>query len=242
MHGINKRKSTAGSRSAVYRAEGIGEMRELGEVNVMTHLYISAGDLPAAKLAADARLYAGGGWLSLAREAMDIIGNSEIAAIHEDAGSLRIELVLSTSDQRSALREIEQRSLQVCEICGDPGELLRGDEKWPASRLAPHSLQTSHEYQNQPRKDYQGECCAMTRKITLNLDLNENDLDALQAVLSSPATVAKAIAPSDPREQIRIVDVLAEMAGGVAKVLCHAMADVIDEQAATLEQGHGRSM
>jgi hypothetical protein len=89
----------------------------------MTHLYISAGDLLAAKLAADARLYAGGGWLSLVREAMNVIGNSEIAAIREDAGSLRIELVLSTSDQRSALREIEQRSLQVCEICGDPGEL-----------------------------------------------------------------------------------------------------------------------
>lgn len=82
----------------------------------------------------------------------------------------------------------------------------------------------------------------MTRKITLNLDLNENDLDALQAVLSSPAAVAKAIAPSDPREQIRIVDVLAEMAGGVAKALGHAMADVIDQQVATREQGHGRSM
>jgi len=82
----------------------------------------------------------------------------------------------------------------------------------------------------------------MTRKITLNLDLNENDLDALQAVLSSPAAVAKAIAPSDPREQIRIVDVLAEMAGGVAKALGHAMADVIDQQVATQEQGHGRSM
>ena len=82
----------------------------------------------------------------------------------------------------------------------------------------------------------------MTRKITLNLDLNENDLDALQALLSSPAAVAKAIAPSDPREQIRIIDVLAEMAGGVTKALGHAMADVIDQQAATLEQGHGRSM
>jgi hypothetical protein len=82
----------------------------------------------------------------------------------------------------------------------------------------------------------------MTRKITLNLDLNENDLDALQALLSSPAAVAKAIAPSDPREQIRIIDVLAEMAGGVAKALGHVMADVIDQQAATLEQGHGRSM
>ncbi|HBO1819676.1 hypothetical protein N5I19_04590 [Pseudomonas chengduensis] len=82
----------------------------------------------------------------------------------------------------------------------------------------------------------------MTRKITLNLDLNENDLDALQAVLSRPAAVAKAIAPSDPREQVRIVDVLAEMAGGVAKALGHAMADVIDQQAAALDQGHDRSM
>jgi hypothetical protein len=82
----------------------------------------------------------------------------------------------------------------------------------------------------------------MTRKITLNLDLNENDLDALQAVLSSPAAVAKAIAPSDPREQIRIVDVLAEMAGGVAEALAHAMADFIDTQTTTSEERRGRSM
>ncbi|MFN9528351.1 MAG: hypothetical protein ACK561_06700 [Pseudomonadaceae bacterium] len=61
----------------------------------------------------------------------------------------------------------------------------------------------------------------MTRKITLNLDLNENDLDALQAVLCSPAAIAKAIAPSDPREQIRIIDVLTEMAGGLAKACGH---------------------
>ncbi len=59
----------------------------------------------------------------------------------------------------------------------------------------------------------------MTRRITLNLDLNENDLDALQAVLSNPASVAKAIAPSDPREQIRIVDVLAEMAEALPRRL-----------------------
>lgn len=69
----------------------------------------------------------------------------------------------------------------------------------------------------------------MTRRITLNLDLNENDLEALMAVLASPAAVAKAVAPSDPREQIRIVDVLAEMAGGVAEALGHAMADAIDK-------------
>jgi hypothetical protein len=79
----------------------------------MTHLYISAGDLPAAELAADARLYAGGGWMSLVREAMDIIGNSEIAAIREDAGRLRIELVLSTPDSahcRSARSAVIQAS------------------------------------------------------------------------------------------------------------------------------------
>lgn len=70
----------------------------------MTHLYISTGDLPEAKQAADVRLYVGGGWLSLVREAMDIIGNSEIAAIREDAGRLRIELILArpTSAPRCA--------------------------------------------------------------------------------------------------------------------------------------------
>lgn len=110
----------------------------------MTHLYISAGNLPAAKLAADARLYAGGGWMSLVREAMDIIRNSEIAALREDAGRLRIELVLGTPNQRSALREIEQRSLQVCEICGDPGELryegMRNGRPvgWHRTRCEPH--------------------------------------------------------------------------------------------------------
>jgi tripartite-type tricarboxylate transporter receptor subunit TctC len=77
----------------------------------------------------------------------------------------------------------------------------------------------------------------MTRRITLNLDLNENDLDALQVVLANPALVAKAAAPNDPREQIRIVDVLAEMAGGIAEALGRTMADVIDKQIATSAQG-----
>ncbi|AYW42603.1 TPA: hypothetical protein ACKPYC_001429 [Pseudomonas aeruginosa] len=82
----------------------------------------------------------------------------------------------------------------------------------------------------------------MTRRITLNLDLNENDLDALQLVLANPAVIAKAVAPNDPREQIRIVDVLAEMAGGIAEALGRAMADVIDKQIATPAQGRDRSM
>jgi hypothetical protein len=89
----------------------------------MFNFYISACDLPAAKLAADVRLYAGRGWLALVREATAIIGDSEIMAIREDAGALRIELTPSTPEQRSALHEIEERSLRICEICGERGKL-----------------------------------------------------------------------------------------------------------------------
>ncbi|WP_289931052.1 hypothetical protein [Pseudomonas aeruginosa] len=69
----------------------------------------------------------------------------------------------------------------------------------------------------------------MTRRIILSLDLNENDLDALQMVLANPAAIARSVAANDPREQIRIVDVLAEMAGGVSEALAHPMANAIDK-------------
>ncbi|WP_312246351.1 hypothetical protein [Stutzerimonas nitrititolerans] len=52
----------------------------------------------------------------------------------------------------------------------------------------------------------------MTRRLVLSLDLNENDLDALHALLDNPAVVAKAVASLDQREQVRIIDVLAQMA------------------------------
>lgn len=110
----------------------------------MAHFYISVGDLPGAKISPDARLYAGCGWLSLVREVMAIIGDSEITAIREDAGALRIELARTTPEQRSALRAIEERSLQVCEICGDPGELRYAGMKngrpagWHRTRCEKH--------------------------------------------------------------------------------------------------------
>lgn len=87
--------------------------------------YIEKTHLPAtANLASDARLYAGTGWLNLVREALALIGDSIIMAIREDSGALRVELANATPEQRSALVEISQRSLTVCEICGEPG-LLR---------------------------------------------------------------------------------------------------------------------
>ena len=91
--------------------------------------YIQKSDLPTANLDSAARLYAGRGWLSLVREALALISDSTIImAIREDAGALRIELAYrrpgrSTPEQRAALREIAERSLSVCEICGAGGRL-----------------------------------------------------------------------------------------------------------------------
>lgn len=56
----------------------------------------------------------------------------------------------------------------------------------------------------------------MTKRLSFSLDLNANDLDALQTVLANPRAVAMAVAPNDPWEHARIVDVLVEMAGNVA--------------------------
>lgn len=56
----------------------------------------------------------------------------------------------------------------------------------------------------------------MTKRLSFSLDLNANDFDALQAVLANPRVVATAVAPNDPWEHARIVDVLLEMAGSVA--------------------------
>jgi hypothetical protein len=59
----------------------------------------------------------------------------------------------------------------------------------------------------------------MTKRLSFSLDLNANDLDALQAVLANPRAVAEAVAPNDPWEHARIVDVLCEMADSVAAAI-----------------------
>ncbi|MEE4127572.1 MULTISPECIES: hypothetical protein [Pseudomonas syringae group] len=59
----------------------------------------------------------------------------------------------------------------------------------------------------------------MTKRLSFSLDLNVNDLDALQTVLANPRAVATAVEPNDPWEHARIVDVLVEMAGSVAAAM-----------------------
>ena len=59
----------------------------------------------------------------------------------------------------------------------------------------------------------------MTKRLSFSLDLNANDFDALQAVLANPRAVAVAVAPNDPWEHARIVDVLIEMADSVAAAM-----------------------
>ncbi|MBI3907521.1 MAG: hypothetical protein HY309_19125 [Pseudomonas fluorescens] len=80
----------------------------------------------------------------------------------------------------------------------------------------------------------------MTKRISFSLDLNENDLDALQTILKNPRKCAAAVAPCDVREQARIIDVLAEIAGAVAVAMGQSMAESLDTQ---LQQpSKGRSM
>ena len=59
----------------------------------------------------------------------------------------------------------------------------------------------------------------MTKRLSFSLDLNANDFDALQAVLANPRVVAAAVAPGDPWENARIVDVLVEMSESVAAAM-----------------------
>ncbi len=55
----------------------------------------------------------------------------------------------------------------------------------------------------------------MTRRVVLNLDLNENDFEALSLLLAQPQAVAQLVAPQNAREQARVIDVLCEMAGAI---------------------------
>lgn len=70
----------------------------------------------------------------------------------------------------------------------------------------------------------------MTRQIKLQLELNENDLDALMQLLANPAAAAEAVAPKDPRQQMRIVDVLTVVVCGVSQAIGQGVMDTMIKQ------------
>jgi len=55
----------------------------------------------------------------------------------------------------------------------------------------------------------------MTRKLSIELELNANDLDALERLLEQPERLAESVAGQDPRERSRMVHVLKELASAI---------------------------
>ena len=58
----------------------------------------------------------------------------------------------------------------------------------------------------------------MTRRVILELDLNENDFDALTQLVADPQSVARTIAPDDPRVRSRVIDLLVQIGEAVERI------------------------
>lgn len=58
----------------------------------------------------------------------------------------------------------------------------------------------------------------MTRKMILELDLNENDFDALTRLIENPESVARTVAPDDPRVRSRVIDLLVQIGDAVEEI------------------------
>lgn len=103
----------------------------------MSDLHITLADLPGAPLRLITPISAGRGWLHLVREALAALPPTvDVLQIKEKYGGLRIVTVPVTAELHYAVRLIEQRSLQVCEICGAEGHLWHdGDPGQPAGWL-----------------------------------------------------------------------------------------------------------
>ena len=63
----------------------------------------------------------------------------------------------------------------------------------------------------------------MTRRVMLELDLNENDIDALIQLVADPQSVALSIAPTDPRMRSRVIDLLVQIGDAVERIPATAL-------------------
>lgn len=55
----------------------------------------------------------------------------------------------------------------------------------------------------------------MTYRLSIELDLNYNDLDALECLLEQPEKLAESVAAKDPHLRSRMIHVLMELATAV---------------------------
>ncbi|WDH32413.1 MULTISPECIES: hypothetical protein [Pseudomonas] len=55
----------------------------------------------------------------------------------------------------------------------------------------------------------------MTRRLLIELELNSNDMEALERLLEQPERLADSVAAQDPRERSRMVYALKELASAI---------------------------
>ncbi|BAV75225.1 hypothetical protein TRE132_32460 [Pseudomonas chlororaphis subsp. aurantiaca] len=57
----------------------------------------------------------------------------------------------------------------------------------------------------------------MTRRLVIELELNSNDMEALERLLEQPERLADSVAAQDPRERSRIIHALQELASAIRR-------------------------
>lgn len=82
----------------------------------------------------------GRGWALLVKEAfLNKMPNVMIVQVKEKFGGLRIYSDRCSDKYHQLLHDIEMRSLQTCEVCGNPGEPRMGG--WIKTLCEPHHIE-----------------------------------------------------------------------------------------------------
>jgi hypothetical protein len=81
----------------------------------------------------------GAGWLPLVEEVFDQLpADVQVEQVYQKYGSLRFDLIPRRCEFASYVKSVEERSLGMCEICGEPGTEKIVD-CWVRTRCETHS-------------------------------------------------------------------------------------------------------
>jgi hypothetical protein len=79
----------------------------------------------------EAKQHIGKGWYGLIDKAFDMLPSSVlISDVKAKFGGLRIEITHADMNTLDAIEQLEEESLTICEICGEPGEPTRNNSGW----------------------------------------------------------------------------------------------------------------